>query len=84
MRTNKMLCVFLWNGFMSHNQKVAFWSIFIMFCVGATASIYPQGAFDNITLGGSIIMVSFYFIVAIFIRKFVKSNPKDIDKWFQK
>ena len=55
-----------------------------MFCVGATASIYPQGAFDNITLGGSIIMVSFYFIVAIFIRKFVKSNPKDIDKWFQK
>jgi uncharacterized membrane protein YoaK (UPF0700 family) len=69
---------------MSHNQKVAFWSIFIMFCVGATASIYPQGAFDDITLGGSIIMVSFYLIVAMFIRKFVKSNPKDIDKWFQK
>jgi uncharacterized membrane protein YoaK (UPF0700 family) len=69
---------------MSHNQKVAFWSIFIIFCVGATASIYPQGAFDNITLVGSIIMTSFYLIVAVFIRKYIKSNPKDIDKWFQK
>ncbi|MGR3972823.1 hypothetical protein [Shewanella sp. 1180_01] len=69
---------------MSHNQKVAFWSMFIMFCVGATASIYPQGAFDNITLAGSIIITGFYLIVALFIRKYVKSNPKDIDKWFQK
>lgn len=55
-----------------------------MFCVGATASIYPQGAFDNITLAGSIIITGFYLIVALFIRKYVKSNPKDIDKWFQK
>ncbi|MFQ3339407.1 MAG: hypothetical protein ACI9VO_002194 [Colwellia sp.] len=42
---------------MSHNQKVAFWDIFIMFYVRATVSIYPQGAFDNITLVGSIIML---------------------------
>ncbi|MFQ3194193.1 MAG: uncharacterized membrane protein YoaK (UPF0700 family) [Colwellia sp.] len=69
---------------MSHNQKVAYWGMFIMFCVGATASIYPQGAFDNITLVGSIIMVVFYLIVAAFIRKYVNSNPKVIDKWFQK
>lgn len=48
-----------------------------MFCVGATASIYPQGDFDNITLVGSIIMVGFYLIVAVFIRKYVKSNPKN-------
>lgn len=68
---------------MNHNQKVAFWGIFIMFCVGATASIYPQGAFDNITLIGSTILAGFYLIVAVVIRLYVKSNPKDIDKWFQ-
>ena len=69
---------------MSYNQKKAFWVIFIMFCFGATASIYPQGAFDHIGIGGSIIMTAFYLIVAIFIKKYVKSNAKNIEKWFQK
>ena len=69
---------------MSHNQKKAFWIVFITFFFAATASIYPQGAFDNIGLGGSIIMTGMYLTVAIFIRKYIKSNPKDIDKWFHK
>jgi len=69
---------------MSYHQKKAFWIIFIAFCCGATLSIYPQGAFDNIGLGGSIIITSLYLVVAIFIRKYIKSNSKEIEKWFQK
>jgi hypothetical protein len=64
---------------MSDNQNKAFWIIFIMFSVLATAGIYPQGAFDNITLGGSVIMTVFYLFVAFLIRLYVKSNPEMFD-----
>ena len=69
---------------MSHNQKKAFWIVFISFCFAGTTSLYRQSAFDNIGLGGSMIIVGLYLIVAIFIRKYIKSNPKDIEKWFVK
>jgi hypothetical protein len=68
---------------MSQNQKKAFWSIFIGFCVIATSAIYPQGAFENISYGGAIVLTILYFIVAIFIRLYVKSNADSIDKWFK-
>jgi len=64
---------------MSDNQNKAFWIIFIIFCVLATAGIYPQGAFENITLGGSAIMTLFYLLVAFLIRLYVKSNPESFD-----
>jgi hypothetical protein len=69
---------------MSRNQKVAFWALFVGFCLTATTSIYPQGAFDNITIVGAIILTIFYLTVAFFIHLFVKSNPKEIDKLFTK
>ncbi len=64
---------------MSNNQNKAFWIIFIMFSVLATVGIYPQGAFDNITLGGSVILTIFYLFVAFLIRLYVKSNPETFD-----
>jgi hypothetical protein len=74
------LCVFLWSGIMTYNQKKAFWIIFIMFCIGFTVCIYPQGAFDNITLGGSAILTVLYLIIAFFIHLYVKSNPKTFNE----
>lgn len=68
---------------MSKNQKRAFWSMFIVFCVLATALIYPQGVFENLSIGGALILTVSYMIVALFIRGFVKSNPDAIDKWFE-
>ncbi|WNO60582.1 hypothetical protein [Rheinheimera sp. MMS21-TC3] len=67
---------------MSRNQRVAFWSLFIGFCFIATISIYPQGAFDNISVIGAFILTIFYLVVGFFIHLFVKTNPKEIDKWF--
>jgi len=61
---------------MSDNQNKAFWIIFIVFSVFTTVGLYPQGAFDNITLGGSVIMTIFYLFVAFLIRLYVKSNPE--------
>ena len=69
---------------MSRNQKIAFWAIFVGFCLAGTISIYRQGAFDNITIVGGIILTTFYLTVAFFIHLFVKSNPKEIDKLFTK
>ncbi|WP_286272466.1 hypothetical protein [Thalassotalea hakodatensis] len=64
---------------MSDKQNKAFWIIFIMFSVLATVGIYSQGAFDSITLGGSVIMTIFYLLVAFLIRLYVKSNPETFD-----
>lgn len=69
---------------MSYHQKKAFWIVFIAFCCVATLTIYLQGAFIYIDLGGSIIISCLYLIVAIFIRKYIKSNPQEIEQWFQK
>lgn len=43
-------------------------------------SIYPQGAFDKMSFGGAIILTTLYFVVAFFIRLYVKSNIKEIDE----
>lgn len=70
---------------MNKNQKVVFWSMFIGFCVVATIGIYPQGAFNYTgSMGGSLILLGFYFLVAFMIYLFVLKNPKEIDKWFNK
>jgi len=61
---------------MSTSQSKAFWIIFIIFCLVTTLGLYPQGAFNNITLGGSVIMTVFYLFVAFLIRLYVKSNPE--------
>jgi len=71
------------NYVMNKNQRVAFWSIFIGFCVAATAAIYPQGAFENLSVGGALILTTCYLVVAVLIRWYVKSNPSTIEKWFQ-
>lgn len=61
---------------MSHHQKKIFWSIFIVFCITGTINIYPQGAFEQMSFGGAIILATLYLIVAFFIRLYVKSNIK--------
>lgn len=69
---------------MSKNQKKFFWTCFLCFCITATAAIYPQGAFDNLTFGGSIILLAFYLICSYFIHRYIKANADEVDKWFQK
>ena len=54
--------------------------MFIGFCVAATATIYPQGAFDNLSLGGALILTASYLGVALLIRRYVKSNPNSFEK----
>ena len=69
---------------MNPNQKIAIWSIFIGFSITGTISIYVQGAFENLSFGGSLILTSLYFAVAFFIHKYIKSNPEEVEKWFEK
>nr|WP_320125833.1 hypothetical protein [uncultured Shewanella sp.] len=69
---------------MSKNQKVAFWLAFIGFCVVATATIYPQGAFNHMDFGGALILVLMYLVCAFFIHRYIKKNPSEVEKWFQK
>lgn len=69
---------------MSRNQKVAFWALFVGFCLTATISIYSKGVFDDITIVGAIILSVFYLTVGFFIHLYVKSNSKEIEKWFTK
>lgn len=57
--------------------------MFIVFCIVATAVIYPQGVSENLSIGGALILTASYMIVSLFIRWFVKSNSNAIDKWFE-
>jgi len=70
---------------MNKNQKKAFWMLFIGFCVTATATIYPQGAFNFTgSIGGALILAASYLIAAIFLYIYVRGNREKIDKWFNK
>jgi hypothetical protein len=53
-------------------QTKAFWSVFLGFCVGMTYSLGVQGAFDDISLGDSLLFVAAYLGVALLIRYIVK------------
>lgn len=57
------------------NQRNAFWAIFVGFCITAGAAIYPQGAFENLDVGGALILATSCFGVALLIWRFIKSNP---------
>ena len=61
---------------MSKNQKIAFASMFVSFCIVGTMSLFSQGAFENIGLGGAAIITFLYLIVAIFIYRYIKTNPE--------
>ncbi|UZE97210.1 hypothetical protein [Alkalimarinus alittae] len=69
---------------MNKNQRIAFWSTFIGFCITGTISIYFQGAFDDLSFVGSLILTGFYLAVGFFIHKYIKSNPDEVEKWFEK
>ena len=68
---------------MTKHQNKAFASMFVSFCAVATMSVYRQGAFENINLGGAGIMTSLYLIVGYFIYRYIKTNPGKIEKWFR-
>lgn len=70
---------------MNKNQKIAFWAMFVGFCITATAAIYPQGAFEfTDSISGALILAAFYLVVAFILYFFVKKNPEKIDEWFNK
>ncbi len=66
---------------MTKNQKTVFWPMLICFYIGATSSLEPQGAFDNLDMVGILFWVFIYLLVSYFIYRFVMKNPKTIDKW---
>jgi len=70
---------------MSNNQKKAFWSMFAGFCVVATTSLQLQGGFKlTSSIVGASILMAVYLVVAYLIYLYVKKNPKEMDKWFNK
>lgn len=68
---------------MSKNQKIAFWSGFVSFCVVGSIMIGIQGAFDNLHIGGGFILVFFYLVCAFFIYQYIKKNPEEVESWFE-
>ena len=68
---------------MTKNQKKAFASMFVSFCIVGTMSLFSQGAFENIGLGGAAIITFLYLIVGYFIYRYIKTNPGKIEKWFR-
>lgn len=67
---------------MNKNQKKAFWLMYIGFCIAGTAVIYQQGAFDYAnTISGALILLGFYFLVALVLYIYVKNNSAQVDKW---
>lgn len=70
---------------MSKNQKIAFWSMFLVFAGMAIEGFYDDGTLASIQMSGGVaILVASILIVAFFIRKYVISNPDEIDSWFKK
>ena len=67
---------------MNRKQKVAFWSLFIGFCVLATIGLYPQDAFDDLSMGGAAILTASFLMCGLAIYLFVTKNPKKIEDWF--
>lgn len=68
---------------MNKNQRVAFWAIYIAFCIVATLTIFLQEALTHLTIVGGLILTFSFIVVAFLIHRFVKSNPKEIEKWFK-
>ena len=66
---------------MNKNQKIAFWFMYLGFCIVGTVTIYSQGAFNYTkTIGGALILLSFYLLVALALYIFVKKNSVKFDK----
>ncbi len=62
---------------MNKNQKIAFWTMFIGFCITGSISIYSQGAFEHTySKVGAGILVVFYLLVGYFINLYVRKNPE--------
>lgn len=63
----------------SKSQRVFYWTGYVLFCITSTLYLYEQGAFENISFGGSVIILISYLAVAAVSYKYVKDNPDDFD-----
>jgi SNF family Na+-dependent transporter len=70
---------------MNRNQKIAFWTMFSGYCIFGTLMIHQMGAFKKIDSPvGALILVACYLLVALALYIYVKKNPREIDRWFEK
>lgn len=60
-------------------QKGAFWFAYIGFCIFATASIYYDGTFENMSFGPSVFLLILYLIVALALHRYISTNPDDFE-----
>ncbi|BFM09406.1 hypothetical protein [Halioxenophilus aromaticivorans] len=68
---------------MSDHQKKAFWAILTGFFIAATVMLYKQQVFNSLQLGGILILGACYLVCGVFIYRFVKTNPGEIESWFK-
>ena len=69
---------------MADRKKVAFWSVYIGFCIVMTLAIGAQGAFDGIDFTGSLIVLAMYLVSGFFINLYIEKNSEEVKKWFEK
>lgn len=68
---------------MNRNQKRVLAAIYITFCIVVTRGLYSEGAFRNLNFIITGFVACLYLIAGFFIRKYVITNPEQVDKWFR-
>ena len=68
---------------MNRNQKRAFAVIYLPFCFVVARTLYSDGAFRNLDFIIIGVVACLYLIAGFFIRKYVITNPEQVDKWFR-
>ena len=67
---------------MNKNQRIIFWSMFISFCFCATLTMYASGFVPLWDRGTQILLVIVYLVCGLGLHRWVKTNPKEVDKFF--
>ena len=70
---------------MNTRKNKLFWTLFLLFCVGTTIllDIFDYIDFSKMDTGEKIILMITYAIVGLFIKLWIKRNPKEIYELFK-
>ena len=66
---------------MTRKQHLGFALSFLVFCVGATLSIYPMGAFDYGPESLWVLAVA-YVVCGALLYRYFREHPAALGKWF--
>ena len=67
---------------MNRNQHIIFWSMFISFCICATLTMFASGLVPLWDRGTQLILVFVYLLCGLALYRWVKTNPEEVDKFF--